>query len=68
MDLYNLEILSYRVSKKPTFEPIKESLDEAIEKTNDCKYRRTFHSDQGWSYQMKNYVKTLKDKKYVTKI
>lgn len=63
MDLYNLEILSYRVSKSPTYEPIKEALNEVIEKTNDCKYRRTFHSDQGWSYQMKNYVKTLKDNK-----
>lgn len=61
MDLYNLEILSYRISKSPTYEPIKEALKEAIEKTKSCKYRRTFHSDQGWSYQMKNYVKTLKD-------
>jgi Transposase and inactivated derivatives len=63
MDLYNLEILSYRISKSPTYEPIKEALEEAIEKTKSCKYRRTFHSDQGWSYQMKNYVKTLKDNK-----
>jgi len=63
MDLYNLEILSYRVSRKPTYEPIKEALKEAIEKTNDCRYRRTFHSDQGWLYQMKQYVKMLKDNK-----
>ena len=63
MDLYNLEILSYRVSKQPTYDPIKEALEEAIEKTNGCEYRRTFHSDQGWAYQMGNYVKTLKDHK-----
>ena len=63
LDLYNLEILSYRVSKQPTYDPIKEALEEAIEKTKDCKYRRTFHSDQGWAYQMKNYAKTLKDHK-----
>jgi len=63
MDLYNLEILSYRVSKQPTYAPIKEALEEAIEKTSDCKYRRTFHSDQGWAYQMKPYVQKLKDNK-----
>ena len=63
MDLYNLEILSYRISKQPTYEPIREALEEAIKKTGDCKYRRTFHSDQGWAYQMKNYVETLKSHK-----
>jgi transposase InsO family protein/transposase-like protein len=63
LDLYNLEIISFRVTKQPTFEPIKEALEEAIEKTKDCKYRRTFHSDQGWAYQLKAYVKTLKDNK-----
>lgn len=63
MDLYNLEILSYRVSKQPTYEPIKEALEEAIEKTSDCEYRRTFHSDQGWAYQTGNYVKALKKHK-----
>ena len=63
IDLYNLEILSYRVSTSPTYAPIKEALDEAIEKTNGCNYRRTFHSDQGWAYQMSNYVKTLRNNK-----
>lgn len=63
IDLYNLEILSYRVSKSPSYEAIKAALKEAIIKTSDCEYRRTFHSDQGWSYQMKSYVKMLKDNK-----
>lgn len=39
------------------------ALKEAIELTNDCKYRRTFHSDQGWAYQVKAYVNELKDNK-----
>lgn len=60
---YSTIIISYRVSMRPTYEPIKDALEEAIEKTNDCKYRRTFHSDQGWAYQMKNYVKTLANHK-----
>lgn len=63
MDLCNREIISYRISKRPTAENIMEALKEAIEVTNGCKYRRTFHSDQGWAYQMKAYVKELKDNK-----
>lgn len=61
MDMYNLEIISYRISKQPNGEVIMSGLKEAIDKTSDCKYRRTFHSDQGWAYQMKAYSKMLKD-------
>ena len=60
MDMYNLEIISYRISKQPNAESIMSGLKETIDKTNDCKYRRTFHSDQGWAYQMKAYVRELK--------
>ena len=37
-----------------------EGLEEAIQITNDCPYRRTFHSDQGWAYQMNAYRNKLK--------
>jgi len=60
MDLYNLEIISYRISEKPNAEAILAALAEAVKKTEQCPYRRTFHSDQGWAYQMKSYVKYLK--------
>lgn len=63
MDMYNREIISYGISKRPSAENIMSALRQAIEVTNDCKYRRTFHSDQGWAYQMKAYVKELKDNK-----
>lgn len=63
MDMYNREIISYGISKRPSAENIMNALRQAIEVTNDCKYRRTFHSDQGWAYQMKAYVKELKDNK-----
>lgn len=63
MDMYNREIISYGISKRPSVENIMGALRKAIEVTNDCKYRRTFHSDQGWAYQMKAYVKELKDNK-----
>ncbi len=63
MDMYNSEILSFSISENPSAVGIMTALNEAIEVSNDCKYRRTFHSDQGWAYQMKAYVKTLKDNK-----
>lgn len=63
MDMYNGEIISYRISEKPNALAIMEGLEEAINRTNDCPYRRTFHSDQGWGYQMKAYYSTLKKHK-----
>ena len=63
MDLSNREIICYGISKHPSAQNIMEALNKAIEITSECKYRRTFHSDQGWAYQMKSYVNTLKSHK-----
>ena len=60
MDLWNLEILSYGVSDRPSATSILTALEEAINVTNDCRFRRTFHSDRGWAYQMGTYRQTLK--------
>lgn len=62
LDLFNGEILSYRVSEKPNAQAILDAQKEAIERTSDCPHRRTFHSDQGWAYQMIDYQKALADK------
>lgn len=62
-DMFNGEILCQKITKQPTGATIMEGLKEAIEITSDCPYRRTFHSDQGWAYQMNNYVDTLKSHK-----
>ena len=51
MDMYNSEILSHSLSTQPNGKTVMEGLKEAISQTNDCPYRRTFHSDQG-IYQM----------------
>ena len=40
-----------------------DALDKAIKITADCPYRRTFHSDQGWAYQMKAYSHRLKEER-----
>ncbi len=61
MDMYNGEIISYGISKTPSAENIMEALDNAIKLTASCQYRRTFHSDQGWAYQMKSYTNKLKE-------
>ena len=61
MDLWNLEILSYGISKAPSAASIMGALEETILKTDDCRYRRTFHSDRGWAYQMKSYQYALKE-------
>ncbi len=63
MDMYNGELLSFSISKRPSANGIINALNKAILLTNDCKHRRTFHSDQGWAYQMKTYIKILKDNK-----
>ncbi len=60
LDLWNLEVLSYGVSDRPSANSIMKALNEAIDVTCDCKYRRTFHSDRGWAYQMDAYRQTLK--------
>ena len=56
----NNEIISFEVSKRPTYEAISIALKQAIVITSDCLYRRTFHSDQGWAYQMHQYTDKLK--------
>ncbi len=61
MDMYNGEIISFSINNKPSASGIINALNEAISVSNDCKYRRTFHSDQGWAYQMNAYTKTLKN-------
>ncbi|QCI85548.1 IS3 family transposase [Vagococcus zengguangii] len=63
LDMFNSEIISYAISNHPNAKSIEQAQLAAIERTSDCPYRRTFHSDQGWAYQMKNYSKCLKDNK-----
>lgn len=59
MDMYNSEILSYSIGQQPSAQNVMNALNKAIEITSDCCYRRTFHSDRGWAYQMKAYGNTL---------
>ena len=60
MDMWNQEILSYSISDRPSAASIMKALDEAISVTEDCRFRRTFHSDRGCAYQMSSYRYALK--------
>lgn len=60
MDMCNGEIISFGIAKRPSAKNVMDALEQAIEVTSDCPYRRTFHSDQGWAYQMKTYSYRLK--------
>lgn len=61
MDMYNLEIISFKVSQQPNKMTMLEALKEAIDASKTCPYRRTFHSDRGWAYQMKEYQALLRN-------
>jgi len=64
MDLYNGEIISFSLSKRPTLDFVMDSLIEALSVIQErAEYRTTIHSDQGWHYQHKSWVKTVKQNK-----
>lgn len=63
LDMYNSEVVSFSISKQPNGESVMAALEDALTATSDCKYRRTFHSDQGWAYQMKAYSRRLKEER-----
>ena len=45
MDMCNGEILSFGIAKQPSAKNRMDALEQAIEITTDCPYRRAFHSD-----------------------
>jgi putative transposase len=60
MDLYNGEIVSFEMAKRPLFELVSRMLSRAFERLrpND---RPILHSDQGWQYRMPLYRKALNE-------
>lgn len=63
LDVFNGEVLSYGISKTPSAVSVLSAQKQAIEITSACPYRRTFHSDRGWAYQMTAYSQMLKENK-----
>lgn len=62
MDLYNREIISFKIAKRPHLQLALEPLEEALTTIRKhAPYRTTLHSDQGWHYQHNSWVKMLKN-------
>jgi len=52
LDLYNGEIISIGISKRPTLDLVLDPLNDAVNIINrEEKYLTIIHSDQGWHYQ-----------------
>ena len=61
LDMYNGEIISYRISERPVLRQVLEMLEEAFSGLGNTE-GLILHSDQGWQYQHKEYQKRLKDR------
>ena len=61
LDMYNGEIISYKISDRPVLKQVLDMLDDAFAKIPDDT-KLIFHSDQGWQYQHKQYQYLLKKK------
>lgn len=64
LDLHNREIVSFNVSKSPNFIQTRDMLNKAFDKYNNLE-GLIFHTDQGWQYQMYQFIKSLKDKNII---
>ena len=60
LDLYNGEIISYEINRRPVFNMVLEMLNKALERKKEDD-TLMLHSDQGWHYRMKDYRKILRD-------
>lgn len=61
LDLYNGEIISYTISKRPNLLMVTNMLTKAIKNINGNK-NLILHSDQGWHYQHSAYQNALKNR------
>jgi transposase InsO family protein len=64
LDLHNREIVSFNISKSPSFIQTRDMLNKAFDKYNNLE-GLIFHTDQGWQYQMYQFIKSLKDKNII---
>ena len=61
IDMFNGEIISYNLSRHPTFQQVIDMINKAFTKIPN-NTNLILHSDQGWQYQMKQYQQLLKQK------
>lgn len=61
LDLHSRDIVSYAITRRPSFRVVTDMIEKAFEKIPDGT-SIILHSDQGWQYQMKPYQRMLKEK------
>ncbi|WP_370645107.1 IS3 family transposase [Mycetohabitans sp. B6] len=61
MDLYNGEILSYKMAKRPLFNMVSAMLEKAFNRLRPGD-KPVLHSDQGWQYRMPEYRRRLEER------
>lgn len=61
LDLFNSEIITYTIGSRPKYSLVSEMLETALERLPK-NHQLLMHSDQGWHYQMKQYVQTLESR------
>ncbi|WP_331528293.1 IS3 family transposase, partial [Cecembia rubra] len=59
MDLFNGEIISFKLTDRPILKPVLEMVKEAVKHQNNTN-PIILHSDQGWHYQNPQYQQILK--------
>jgi len=59
IDLFNQEIISYKISERPDFKSVFDMVKSAVRKIKGD-HGIMLHSDQGWQYQMRRYQDLLK--------
>jgi len=62
LDLYNSEIVSYNISRRPNFDQTMDMVNKALIKL-PSHTKPMLHSDQGWQYQMGEYQQLLRSHK-----
>ena len=60
MDLFNGEIIAYKITRAPVYGLIRDMLLKALRKLQPGE-KPMLHSDQGWQYHMPDYRKCLKE-------
>ena len=64
LDLYNGEIISYEINRRPVFRLVLEMLNKALARKKEDDIL-LLHSDQGWHYRMKDYREILQGNKII---
>ena len=59
IDFHTREVLAYDLAETPNYNQIIRMLDELYSKFTGQLQKTIMHSDQGWQYQMKAYVRSL---------